>query len=78
VNDPVLRAEDARNLVRVVYKFRWSLTQLFTPTQTHIFSNHSSGYSRLNAVTCGVQRIVIKQNRKRFEFGFGQQRDYNF
>jgi hypothetical protein len=28
VNDQVLRAEDARNLMRVVYKFRRSLTQL--------------------------------------------------
>jgi hypothetical protein len=27
-NDQVLRAEDARNLARVVYKFRRSLTQL--------------------------------------------------
>jgi hypothetical protein len=28
-NDQVLRAEDARNLMRVVYKFRRPLTQLF-------------------------------------------------
>jgi hypothetical protein len=28
VNDQVLRAEDAQNLTRVVYKFRRSLTQL--------------------------------------------------
>jgi hypothetical protein len=27
-NDQVLRAEDARNLTRIVYKFRRSLTQL--------------------------------------------------
>jgi hypothetical protein len=27
-NDQVLKAEDARNLMRVVYKFRRSLTQL--------------------------------------------------
>jgi hypothetical protein len=28
-NDQVLRAEDARNLMRVVYEFRRPLTQLF-------------------------------------------------
>jgi hypothetical protein len=28
VNNPVLRAEDAQNLMRVVYKFRRPLTQL--------------------------------------------------
>jgi hypothetical protein len=51
-----------------------------TPTHTHIFSNHSSGYSCLNTTTCGVQRIAIKRNRKRFGFGLGfeQRWDYNF
>jgi hypothetical protein len=51
-----------------------------TPTHTHIFGNHGSGYSHLNTVTCEVQRITVKQNRKRSRFGisFGQRRDYNF
>jgi hypothetical protein len=30
-----------------------------TPTHTRIFGNHSSGYSRLNTATCGVQRITV-------------------
>jgi hypothetical protein len=46
-----------------------------TPTHTHIFGNHSSGYSRLNTATCRVQRITVKWNRKWFGFGFRQWRD---
>jgi hypothetical protein len=71
VNDQVLRAEDARILVRVVYKFRRPLTQL-----SNIYS-HAGGYNRLNTATCGVQRIAVKWNRKRFRFSFRQRRDYN-
>jgi hypothetical protein len=41
------------------------------PTHTHIFGNHSSSYSRLNTVTCGVQRIALTWNRNRFGFGLG-------
>jgi hypothetical protein len=49
-----------------------------TPTHTNIFGNHSSGYIHFNTATCGVQQIAIKQNRKRFGFGFWQRWDYNF
>jgi hypothetical protein len=63
-NDQVLRAEDAQNLTRVVYKFRRQLTQFPMPTHMRIFSNHISGYSCFNTLMCGVQRITVKQNRK--------------
>jgi hypothetical protein len=46
-----------------------------TPTHTHIFGNHSSGYNRFNTTTCGVQRIVVKRNRKRSGFGSGSDSD---
>jgi hypothetical protein len=31
-----------------------------SPTHTHIFGNHSSGYSHLNTAICKVQRITLK------------------
>jgi hypothetical protein len=68
-NDQVLRADDARNLTRVIYKFRRPLTQLSDAYSNAHFSNHSSGYSCFNTATCEVQRIAVKRNRKRFGFG---------
>jgi hypothetical protein len=78
--DQVLRAEDAQNLPRVIYKFRRPLTQLSNAYSNAHFGNHNSGYSCFNTATCGVQRIAVKRNRKRFRFGldFGQWRDCNF
>jgi hypothetical protein len=29
-----------------------------TPTDTHVFGNHSNGYHNLSTATCGVQRIA--------------------
>jgi hypothetical protein len=43
------------------------------PTYTHIFGNNNSNYGCLNTTTCGVQRIAIKRNRKRFGFRLGLQ-----
>ncbi len=79
-NDQVLRAEDARKLTRVIYKFCRPLTQLSNAYSNAHFGNHSSGYSCFNTVTCGVQRIAVKRNRKRFGFGLdlGQRRGCNF
>jgi hypothetical protein len=68
-NDQVLRAKNARNLMRVIYKFRRPLTQLSNAYSPAHFGNHSSGYSCFNTATCGVQRIAVKQNRKRFRLG---------
>jgi hypothetical protein len=42
-----------------------------TPTHTHIFGNHSSGYTCFNTAMCEVQRIAVKRNRNRFGFGLG-------
>jgi hypothetical protein len=73
-NNQVLGADEARNLTRVIYKFRRPLTQLNNAYSNAHFSNHSSGYSCFNTATCGVQRIAVKRNRKRFgfELDFGQ------
>jgi hypothetical protein len=79
-NDQVLRADDARNFTRVIYKFRRPLTQLSNAYSNAHFGNHSSGYNCFNTAMCGVQRITVKRNRKRFgfELDFGQRRDCNF
>jgi hypothetical protein len=56
VNNQVLRAEDARILVRVLYKFRRPL----------IFGNHSSGYSHVRS-----SAVTVKQKSKWFGLRVG-------
>jgi hypothetical protein len=80
MNNQVLGAEDTRNLARVLYKFHKPLTQLSNTYSYAHFCNHNNDYNRLSTATCGVQRIAVKQNHKRFRFrlGFGQPWHYNF
>jgi hypothetical protein len=84
--DRLSRPENDQILGAEMHKFWWGLfinsighwLSFPTPTHTHIFGNHNSGYSCFNTTTCRVQRITVKRNRKRFRFGFGLRRDYSF